>query len=110
MYGAIVPAPMESAASTSTIASPVMAVVFRWTRTGLRRRPQARVEERVRDVGQHVGEEVHQRHEQDHTLCDGKVLFKNRRDGQTADALPREHGLDDDRVGHGVAKLGARRA
>ena len=70
--------------------------------------PDARVDDRIGDVGEQVHADIDDGNEQHDGLHDQEVARRDRLDGELADAGPGEHGLHDDGAGEQVADLECR--
>src|SRR6266508_2898817 len=63
---------------------------------GMSGRADLRVDEAIRDVHEEICDDVGRGREEDDPLHERVVLLEDRLDRELPDALPREHGLDDD--------------
>src|SRR5262245_35999932 len=94
----------HGAATAASATSPTTASA-RAVTSALRLEPDARVQPHVGQVHQEVDDHERRGHQQDHRLDDRVVAVLDRREGEAADARPREDLLDHEGAAHQGAEL-----
>jgi hypothetical protein len=68
-------------------------------------RPKPRIEQRIENIGQQREADIEHRQHQHHRLHDGEIILGDALPAEIADAMQREHRLDDDRAAQHEAEL-----